>query len=205
MIKVKALFFFLFVLIGAYGYSQKYSFEHNYSIEGFITEINGVNLNNVHVVNLNQNTGTISNYEGLFKIPAAFQDSIRFSCIGFLPKTIILQNVSDSPIIPFHVTLLADTLQLQEVIIYSWPANAEALKREVLAMDEEENKIPDLKLNEIKTRKNGDTYYQKSNILGMMDPGITYTINGPITALYNRFSKSGRSINKYNEHIITTC
>jgi hypothetical protein len=99
-----------------------------------------------------------------------------------------------SPVIPLHVLMRVDTTQISGVTIYPWPADAKALKEAVLAMEDQTPKIPDLKLNDPK-------FYNiplpggqpKVSIPGMPDPGLTVTLPGPITALYDAFSKEGKS------------
>lgn len=54
---------------------------------------NGVPLNNVHVVNLNQVVGTITNEGGNFEISAQPNDTLYFSFIGF--KTIQIRVTND--------------------------------------------------------------------------------------------------------------
>lgn len=194
----KSSFFILLVLISGTVFSQQNTPEVIYSVEGFITDIHGTKLSNVHVVNIIRGNGTISNIEGLFKIHAQPGETIRFTCIGLIPKVFNVPLQSISPIIPLHIILVDDTISLNEVTIYPWPANASALKMAVLAMPPEDQVIPNLRLNEITLEdKSRDFYYQKSNVPGMMDPGVTYAIKGPITALYEQFSKAGKSQRKY--------
>ena len=54
---------------------------------------NGVPLNNVHIVNLNQVIGTITNEGGNFEISAKPNDTLYFSFIGF--KTIQIRVTND--------------------------------------------------------------------------------------------------------------
>lgn len=54
---------------------------------------NGVPLNNVHIVNLNQVIGTITNEGGNFEISAQANDTLYFSFIGF--KTIQIRVTND--------------------------------------------------------------------------------------------------------------
>lgn len=54
---------------------------------------NGVPLNNVHIVNLNQVVGTITNEGGSFEISAKPNDTLYFSFIGF--KTIQIRVTND--------------------------------------------------------------------------------------------------------------
>lgn len=196
--KFKIVIFFFICLFGGYAFCQGTLNERDFTLEGFVSNFKGQYLVNVNIVNINQNTGTSSNAEGLFKIQAKSGDLIRFSSIGFIPFVYVLNPGSTFPIVPLHITLADDTLQLSEVTIYPWPKNISDLKRAVLAMAPERDKYPDLRLNEFNLPRNGKNMsYQKSNTPGLMDPGVTYAIKGPITALYNAFSKEAKSKRKY--------
>jgi len=198
MMKYKIVVFFFLCQFGLAAFCQGTLDGKEFSLEGFVTSRKGINLVNVNIVNINQNTGTTSNTEGLFKIQAKLGDLIRFSSIGFIPFVYVLNPGSTFTIVPLHITLADDTLQLSEVTIYPWPKNISDLKRAVLAMAPEQDKYPDLRLNEFNLPRNGKNMsYQKSNTPGLMDPGVTYAIKGPITALYNAFSKEAKSKRKY--------
>ena len=168
------------------------------SVEGFITNAHGKNIENVHVVNISGNTGTTSNWEGQFHINTHPGDTLRVTCVGYIPFRYHIPTDRVSPVIPLHIVLAVDTIEITGVEIYPWPADAQALKDAILAMDDQSPKVPDLKLNDPK-------YYnvplpggqpQRSSTPGLANPGLTVTIPGPITALYDAFSKEGKSKQK---------
>lgn len=168
------------------------------SVEGFITNPNGRYIESVHVVNISHQSGTTSNRECQFRIAAMPGDTLRFTCVGYTPYRYHVSTGRKSPVIPLHVEMQVDTIQISAVSIYPWPSDAEALKEAILAMDDQTPETPDLKLNDPKfynTPIPGSP--PKAKIPGMMDPGLTYTIQGPITALYDAFSKEGKSRRKY--------
>ncbi|MFN8133739.1 MAG: carboxypeptidase-like regulatory domain-containing protein [Bacteroidales bacterium] len=167
-------------------------------VEGFITNPEGRYIENVHIVNLKANTGTNSNREGQFRIEAFPGDSLRLTGIGYNPLVYRIPAVRPSPVLPLHIVMESDTILITGAFIYPWPADAEALKQAVLAMDDQTPKVPDLKLNDKRFYSSalpGGT--PPSTIPGMANPGLTYTIPGPITALYEAFSKTAKSQRKF--------
>jgi len=168
------------------------------SVEGFITNSQGKYIENVHVVNVSGNSGTTSNREGQFHINAFPGDTIRFTCVGYISGKYHVPANRQSPVIPIHIVLQVDTLEISGVEIYPWPSDAKALKEAILAMEDQTPKVPDLKLNDPK-------YYnvplpggqQRSSTPGLANPGFTVTVPGPITALYDAFSKEGKSRRKF--------
>lgn len=178
-------------------FSQVLIRERTLSIQGFITNETDKNIENVHVVNVSANRGTTSDFSGLFNVVAALGDTIRFTCVGYIPANYHVPFYTTSPILPLHVRLIVDTVQISGVNIYPWPSDAVALKKAVLAMETQTPETPDLKLNDFSYKASGlPVGAPKPNIPGVSDPGLTYTVAGPITAMYNAFSKSAKSNRK---------
>ncbi|MGB7394876.1 MAG: carboxypeptidase-like regulatory domain-containing protein [Pricia sp.] len=107
----------LFVLTASNVFSQEEESET-------LQEINAVVVNaqsdkpmeSVHVVNLNQVVGTITNEEGEFSIPAAVNDTLYFSFLGFKSQKIRVTN----DMFKFENTEIALTelaYALEEVIV----------------------------------------------------------------------------------------
>jgi len=167
------------------------------SVEGFITNTDGKYIENVHVVDVSGNKGTTSNWQGQFHINSYPGDTLRVTCVGYIPFKYHIPVTGQSPVIPMHIILQVDTIEITGVEIFPWPADAKALKEAVLAMEDQTPKVPDLKLNDPKfynTPIPGSP--PQSSTPGMANPGLTYTINGPFTALYDAFSKEGKSKRK---------
>jgi len=169
------------------------------SVEGFITNPQGKSIENVHIVNVSGNKGTTSNWQGQFQINTFPGDTLRATCVGYIPFKYHIPVDRQSPIIPLHIVMKSDTVMITGVEIFPWPADAQALKEAVLAMEDQTPKVPDLKLNDAK-------YYNmplpggrppSSSTPGLGNPGLTLTVPGPITALYDAFSKEGKSKRKY--------
>ncbi len=170
------------------------------SVEGFITNIQGKYIENVHVVNVSGSRGTTSNWQGQFHINAYPGDTIRATCVGYIPFKYHLPVNGPSPVIPMHIILQVDTLEISGVEIYPWPSDAEALKKAVLAMEDQTPKTFDLKLNDPKfygiPLPGGGGQPPPPATPGLANPGLTVTIPGPITAIYDAFSKEGKSKRK---------
>ena len=85
---------FIFMLFGFLGFSQ--SEEDNSKKREFnalvINAQTGFPLESVHVVNLNQVIGTITNDKGKFSMTAAVNDTLYFSFLGFKSQKIRVTN-----------------------------------------------------------------------------------------------------------------
>lgn len=170
------------------------------SVEGFITNPQGKYIENVHVVDITGSKGTTSNWQGQFRINVYPGDTLRATCVGYIPFRYHIPVNFNSPVIPMHIILQIDTLEISGAEIYPWPSDAEALKKAVLAMDDQTPKAPDLKLNDPKfygIPLPGGGGQPQPSTPGLSNPGLTVTIPGPITALYDAFSKEGKSKRKY--------
>jgi len=172
------------------------------AVEGFVTNTEGKYIEKIHIVDISGNRGTTSNLEGQFRIIAFPGDTIRFTGVGYIPFRYHVSADRQSPVIPLHIVMESDTIMITGINIYPWPADAAAFKEAILAMDDQAPKVPDLKLNNPKYNAAGSLPGSPPNYIpGMANPGLTYTIKGPITALYDAFSKEGKSQRKYEELI----
>jgi|GEM_PF-2154228 len=147
-------------------------------------------LVNVHIVNLNKAIGTVTNKEGKFKINAAATDTIHISIIGFKTKRIVAAELSTTEEF-LKVELIEDFFQLDEISIYNVPTPEEfpdAFMNLALPENMVKIKLPTLKDVPLVN------YNSETNM-------PTYTIKGPITALYMKFSKHQRMLAEANERL----
>ncbi|MEM9363789.1 MAG: carboxypeptidase-like regulatory domain-containing protein [Bacteroidota bacterium] len=108
----------LFLLFSFLGFSQN---ESEPLVEGEITAkvVNaqsGFVMESVHVINLNKVVGTITNQEGRFTIPAAVNDTLYLSFLGFKSQKVRVTN----DMFKFESTEIALTelaYALEEVIV----------------------------------------------------------------------------------------
>jgi len=155
------------------------------SIKGFVVdERDSSAIPNVHIINLNRVRGTTSGVDGSFAIMAREGDSILLQAVGFFTDTLeIAYEVLESNekiIIP----LKDKTYQLPTVDVYPWATFSE-FKYAFLNFEDPE---PPLNL-------------QLPPPEFQPDPGegVGIVIPGPITALYDHFSRRGREMARYRE------
>jgi len=114
---MKNIFTLLFALLGFIGFSQEDDGVVDKKIRA--TVINAQTndpLESVHVLNLNQVIGTITNEKGEFGITAAVNDTLYLTFLGFKPQKIRVTN----DMIKFEDTKIALTelaYALEEVIV----------------------------------------------------------------------------------------
>ncbi len=104
-------FYFVFFLISALGFSQEEKV-----VGSVFNASNDTPMGNVHVVNLNQVIGTISNAKGEFEIDAQVNDTLYFSFLGF--KSIKIKVTND--ILKYKGTKIGMTelaYTLEEVVV----------------------------------------------------------------------------------------
>lgn len=135
----------------------------------------------MHVIDLSTRTGTITDSDGLYRLPVFPFDTIRFTSIGYKTTLLIIPGYAQE-ILQRNLQLYADTLNLTEIIIRPYPKDLTALKKEFLALEFEEQTPINLHLEEIE-------------IQGPVDAGMV--IKGPFTALYEAISRHGKVMRQY--------
>lgn len=165
-------------------------------VDGFVTDIHGRPLAYVNIVNYKSRTGTASDEKGAFRIFARKGDTVIFRYMGFETARLTIPGETGS-VYPVHIYMKEDTLQLSAVTIFNRPRNITELRQAVLNQKVEKPLIADLNLNAKITDL--PPAGPRQTLPGMGDPGLTYTISGPITMLYNTFSRRGKSLKKYDE------
>jgi len=138
----------------------------------------GKALKNVHIVNLSQETGTITNLKGNFEIAAIPSDSIHISIIGYESIRELAQNLMNDDSLA-KINLYEKVYELDAVNIYNVPS-PEEFKEAFLEL-EVPKYYAEIDLPKVPIR--GPVQFNKETKLP------TYVIKGPITALYQKFSK----------------
>lgn len=69
--------------------------------------------------------GTVSDYFGFFSFVAKKGDTVRFSSIGFKTQDFIIPTDLKESRYSMIQSLITDTLQLREALIYPWPTKEE--------------------------------------------------------------------------------
>ncbi len=158
--------------------------QNNNILKGKITDTtNGIAIKNVHIVNLSKELGTISNLNGNFNINASLEDSIHISIIGYQVLRDVVANLIDEEGFA-NIQLTRKVYELEEISIYNVPS-PEEFKEAFLELEVpkyyEEIDLPDLPKQ---------SAFQFNNETQLP----TYTIKGPITALYQKFNKHQRML-----------
>lgn len=141
---------------------------------------------NVHIINLNSAKATISGAEGGFWIPAAAGDSIRFQAIGFETLVLFISRGLLGKDEDWVVALEEKIYQLPVVDIFPYQTFSEFKYAFLNFKDPDE---PELKMELPEVVPEPD--------LEKMPPGFGVVIPGPITFLYDRFSRRGKAQRNY--------
>lgn len=155
---------------------------HTIKLYGEVFDDIGKPVVHAHIVNISSQIGTLTNRDGRFAINVFPEDTVKISSVGYKPNLLLIPFLNEKEL---HktITLTFDTVALSETIIYPYPATLEALKEEFLALELEEE-IPEF-----------DLHLEKAGISPSPQTGMI--ISGPITALYNAFSRHAKIAQKY--------
>lgn len=175
------LLFFSCFLISFASFAQEGNVEAN-----IINAEDDSPLQNVHVLNLNRVIGTITNEKGDFSIPAAVNDTLFFSYLGF--KSIKIRVTNDllkNPGTKIQLTELAYTLE--EVILQPF---------ELTGYLEIDNKYVPIERNYRYSISGLPTGYEA----GSYSPGAITRVLGaifnPADLLHNMFGKKPKQLRK---------
>jgi hypothetical protein len=141
-------------------------------------------LGRVHVINLDRERGTTSAEDGTFAISASAGERIMFQSVGFMNDTITV-----SPAILEHghilvVGLYPRTYELSAVDVFPYATFAEFRHAFIHFKDPE----PEF-----------DLHLPELPYIPPADGSGGVVISGPITYLYDRFSKRGREWTRYQQ------
>jgi hypothetical protein len=149
---------------------------------GKVTSQKDLPLSNVHVIDITTKTGTITDYEGLYRLSVYASDTVRFTSVGFKTTLFIVPGSAEN-IMLTNLQLYSDTLNLTEIIIRPYPKDVPTLKKEFLALELPKEKKINLHMEEVE-------------IQGPIDAGMV--IKGPFTALYEAFSRHAKIMRQYD-------
>ena len=179
---------FVFLSLIAMGLSEKVvaqSDERLYPIRGYIIDQrDSTALTNAHIINLTRIRGATSDNTGAFSIWANEGDSIMFQAIGFHNDTIIITTdilINREKII---VEMKDKIYQLPTVEVFPY-ATFQEFKYAFLNFEDPDPPF-ELDLPPLDFQPDPGE-----------NPGIV--IPGPITALYDRFSRRGRELARFRE------
>ncbi len=135
------------------------------------------------IVNQRSRLGTISGENGYFSVSGLRGDTITFTAIGFLPVHYVVPLLGSADVQAMKVIMTPQTYELSEVLIR--PYSEGQFKKELLTLKLPSENNPQLKLPEIvQPGLSKDIIYTGSGI----------AVQGPISALYNKFSRRGKEL-----------
>lgn len=171
---------FLFLIFASYiAKSQPFVI-----IEGEVINKVGEPIPNAHILNITKKIGTITNGQGIFKIFASPGDSMMVSSMGYKNYRATVPKVLPYKVLSIKVTMINDTFLLTETIIRAFPATYEQFKKEFVALKLKKNP------NEKLFAKIMDKQY---------NPKGGIVMKGPISAIYDAFSREGKLKRKMAE------
>ena len=178
---MRGLFFFVFLLTVYLGFGQQ-------TFKALIeNETTGRPLSSVHVLNLTQVVGTITDQQGFFEINAIPKDTLYFTYLGFKPLKIAVTNdmVKFGNAI-FKMTELA--FALEEIIVkpYQLTGYLDIDARNVPINAAQRYRIPGLPNSGYEARSNNKTAINKT--LG--------ALFNPADFLHNLFGKNPQQMKR---------
>ncbi|MEX0965829.1 MAG: carboxypeptidase-like regulatory domain-containing protein [Bacteroidia bacterium] len=139
-------------------------------------------LRDVNILNLNLKTGTTTDQNGYFSLQVSEGDSLVFSIVGYERDTLVAKESEENE--PVKILLKPRLYELRQATFYGVD-NPLVFRQKFINLD-----LPDT------------TSYSPLQIPGMkkgavaQDPAGGIAIQGPISLLYNQFSKQYREIKK---------
>ncbi len=140
----------------------------------------------VTIINKRSRFGTISADNGYFSIYAQRGDTLEFSAINLQTATYVVPAYYAADRLAVRAVMNSKTYELNEVVVR--PYSEKQFKKDFLALQLADD-TPDLQLPAIPRLATPSAVAQNGN-------GIGVTIGGPITALYNAFSREAKSRRK---------
>ena len=142
---------------------------------------------NVHILNLSKGTGTISSVDGSFFLNVRDRDTLRFSCIGFQDRLLLISlNVLREDIM---IYLPRDTVLMDELLVHPLGPRR-FFKYKFMAL-----KIPE-KINKFEMNPNALSF--PVGEVPIPQTGIIFP--GPVGLLYNAFNKQARTSRKLRKN-----
>ena len=135
--KYLAAILFLFITVTAFAQNQQKAQERPLvQFTGIVHNNDSVNVIIPYVSITNkasQKTVYISNYEGYFSFVAHEQDTLRFTCVGYFPSTIIIPSNITSKSYMVQVMLKPQIINLPTFHVFPW-ATTDEFRKDFLAM-----------------------------------------------------------------------
>jgi hypothetical protein len=188
----------IFRCIGLLGFLLwGYSSFAQLSVSGNVKSTTGDRLPFVHVVNTSQRSVAVTDINGQFTIEAALQDTLDISLIGYQPAQIVVVPRHFEQ--KFSVVLVEDSILLPGITIFEQSVEpiVKLPERKSMTVTGVRGKEDIVQKGTI--RFNMGTPGQSSEVVPMI--GVSASLTGVFTYLYDRFSKDGKERRKYAETV----
>ncbi len=182
------LLFTFFILLFQNSFSQLFNNDTTIVVFGNIHSEKNEVLPFVHVLIKGSAKGTISDINGYFSINIEKEDTLLFSSLGFKKQELFINDTLNRKKIFVNIQLDTETYQLAVVSIYGLTKD-EQLKYEFINMELVDDEY-EVALN------NFPAQFNRTPAGKVTNTQLSMTIGGPISALYNQFSKEGKSLRK---------
>jgi hypothetical protein len=177
-------------------FSTQLSANQQIKIKGLVNDARtGLPISFAHIYIPQRNVGTASNMQGEFRFELLPFDSISISAIGYDAQVVYLTDSIFEKKIELNIKLIPKVYDLAEVQIRPFPTYQE-LKRKILDYEMTDEEIQMAELQKA-FQKNMAMLAKGSSRLDGMDDAGGIRIGGPITAIYNLFSKHAKNQKKY--------
>ncbi len=183
-----------------------FSYSFSQTLSGRIMNYeDGAVLSNVVVINLNQaNAGTNSNGYGKYSVTAHKGDSIRFSLLGYVARTLVYNGNNESWF--ETVTLNSESLILDTVFIHRelTKFEADSIANRKLYNNALTYKPPKTKLPGLKDLKAGESVKIGSPISGLLGKTTKeYKKNKAFKEMYARDENQAFIASRYTPELVT--
>jgi hypothetical protein len=183
----------IFAIVFQSAFSQA-EYKSLLAIEGQITDERSQPVSYVNVFIKSRVTGAVSDYYGNYSIAALPGDTLTFSAVSYRKTSFIVPSDLSSAGYRLDVRLEQDTVGLEEIVIYPWPASYKQFKEDFLEL-EVGDPLANLNL-QLPSMKDISAMSKTPGEPGQI--GI-YSGSGPVSILYDQFSKEAKSRKLYAE------
>jgi hypothetical protein len=135
-----------------------------------------------HIQVKSRNEGWVGDYYGTFRAEVYPGDTIIISAISFHHAVILIPDELSAKQYYINVVMHDDTVNLKELVVRPWPSTYEELKKEFMAV-EIDDPVANLDLHLPSAGEMKNLAYPQGGI----------RMSGPISMLYDQFSKEARS------------
>ncbi|MBU0766073.1 MAG: carboxypeptidase-like regulatory domain-containing protein [Bacteroidetes bacterium] len=153
---------------------------------------NGRGVSYAHIIFPQRHAGTAADEFGCFDIPVHIYDTLVISAVGYCKRTVVAGALYLNEKGRINLYLVPDVITLKEVDIFPYKTYGQFRNAVLTIVLPAEDKF-DVFLNTEQTIR--DAVNQGKLEAG---GGPFCTVSGPITAVYDKFSKEGRARQEYN-------